>query len=67
MVSYFFFINYQLLICQISDHCGDKSCLQCGEMAHLGQNCLENLKLKLKNNRDDEELTSTIQWKLNHT
>ncbi|GAN01941.1 conserved hypothetical protein [Mucor ambiguus] len=49
------------------DHCGDKSCLQCGEKAHLGQNCLENLKLKLKNNREDEELTSTIQWKLNHT
>ncbi|KAL9554705.1 hypothetical protein MBANPS3_002699 [Mucor bainieri] len=49
------------------DHCGDKSCLQCGEKAHLGQNCLENLKLKLKNNRGDEELTSTIQWKLNHT
>ncbi|CEP18564.1 hypothetical protein [Parasitella parasitica] len=48
------------------NHCGDKSCLQCGEKAHLGQNCLENLKLKLQNDQD-KELTSTIQWKLNHT
>ncbi|KAI8646279.1 hypothetical protein BD408DRAFT_410498 [Parasitella parasitica] len=48
------------------NHCGEKSCLQCGEKAHANQNCLENLKLKLQNNQGGE-LASTIQWKLNHT
>ncbi|KAI7895908.1 uncharacterized protein EV154DRAFT_477002 [Mucor mucedo] len=47
--------------------CGDDLCLQCGEYAHLGNSCLENLKLKLKKNDSDTELLSTIQWKLNHT
>ncbi|KAI9467973.1 MAG: hypothetical protein EXX96DRAFT_585563 [Benjaminiella poitrasii] len=47
-------------------HCHDTLCLQCGEVAHLGTSCLENLKLKLKNNQD-KQLADTIQWKLNHT
>lgn len=46
-------------------HCGDSLCLQCGECAHIGKTCLDNLKLKLK--EPDNELVSTIQWKLNHT
>lgn len=48
-------------------NCHDSLCLQCGEGAHIGNSCLENLKLKLKNNDSDTELLSTIQWKLNHT
>ncbi|CAO3636950.1 unnamed protein product [Mucor hiemalis] len=45
--------------------CGDSLCLQCGECAHIGKSCLDNLKLKLM--QPDNELVSTIQWKLNHT
>ncbi|KAI7899687.1 uncharacterized protein BX663DRAFT_520030 [Cokeromyces recurvatus] len=55
--------NFPIETCS---HCGDKICLQCGEMAHLGTSCLENLKLKLKKNCHNE-LAETIQWKLNHT
>ncbi|KAG2228801.1 hypothetical protein INT48_005383 [Thamnidium elegans] len=52
---------------EVCSNCNDSLCLQCGEGAHIGNSCLENLKLKLKNNDSDTELLSTIQWKLNHT
>lgn len=48
--------------------CHDNLCLQCGESAHMGKSCLENLKLKLKtHDSDDDQMVSTLQWKLNHT
>lgn len=52
----------------LSTNCGDKLCLQCGEEAHIGKSCLENLQLKLKRQGDpDESAAATVQWKLNHT
>ncbi|CAO3697451.1 unnamed protein product [Rhizopus stolonifer] len=47
-------------------HCNHILCLQCGEEAHFGSSCLDQLKLKLETSLE-EEFTSTIQWKLNHT
>ncbi|KAG1056063.1 hypothetical protein G6F43_002016 [Rhizopus delemar] len=47
-------------------NCGDKLCLQCGQVAHFGLSCLEHLKSELMQSTNTE-YTSTIQWKLNHT
>ncbi|KAI8983050.1 hypothetical protein BDB01DRAFT_792210 [Pilobolus umbonatus] len=46
--------------------CDNKMCMQCGECAHIGMNCLDNLKRQL-HHHPDTDLTATIQWKLNYT
>ncbi|KAI7850675.1 hypothetical protein BDC45DRAFT_546516 [Circinella umbellata] len=56
--------NFPIETCNI---CGHDMCLQCGENAHLSNSCLDNLKLKLSNEENKQEETSTIQWKLENT